>query len=317
MSPRGYSSYLSLSVDPGQPGRLKWILGLPSRLVRTVHWNRIRTPAPWLYVAGAVAGASLGAAVVLLTSGPWWLLVSAGLVAGAAVVWLVFAASAMTSARARGRLFSELRREIAGTFDPQGVVQRESQDYVERFHATSLPLYGLAQEWTGERSLGASAWGSGGEESSESLGLSHRREAGPSTVTLDVEVHSGTVDLAQFTEELCWQTQDYARPEYPMDLLRPAAPEDFDSSADPAVPVDLTRDTITILVDGEPHEFAQIAKGEHRWALRAFDHYTVMVKGEQHPLDGLHLVRVTDLTPYEQGTHEQGAYEPRTGQPDA
>ena len=129
-----------------RPVRGGW-WSVPLRLLQALRRHRAMAPAPYIYLAAAVAGTVLGAAVQATLGWPWWLL-AAGLVAA---VWLFFASTAFW---AGGRSSPSLGTELLRVVNPGRAMARDRRREVERLRAAPFPLYGLPPTWRGPRHLG-------------------------------------------------------------------------------------------------------------------------------------------------------------------
>jgi hypothetical protein len=155
-------------------------------------------------------------------------------------------------------------------------VQREQRELVERFRAAPLPLYGLPPSWSGPRYLGGlQGRGAGRELITTALSLGHGDPVVDHGPQLRVEVRAEQDGPEQAAADLVGNAG--GRP-------------------DPAW------SQVAILVDGLPATFAWLAEGRDWVAYAELEDRALVLQAHDLPVDGVELVRITDLEPYIQGT---------------
>jgi len=185
--------------------------------------------------------------------------------------------------------------------------ERERRRTERRFRGAPFPLYGLPPSWQGDRSLGGGGWSGRTGELISSLSLVHGalvEGEGPMLTVetaLPDEAHGGG-RLRVLAEEVwsgrAWtivQALDHLRAPWPIGLEFDATPP--------------SRTTELVVVDQVPVEFDVFSHPDHWVAASLVGGYRVTLEAERFPIQGLQLVRVTDLEPYMVGTRrfETGA----------
>lgn len=271
--------YTELLSEPRKP--------LPIRLVTAVLRQRRMLPAGRIYLAALGLGFALGVLVRLVFAWPWWPVP----IVLVAAVFLFFGSTAFWTAASRGETASAL----LWAWSPRRAAARDRRLQVDWFRAAPFPLYGLPPSWRGHRHLASSSWSRGpdGRTQVTSLGLGHGDRADPDAACLEVESlrdPSRGLHRRDLGDRLWLDTEGRHRsPQEVEDHMR--ASED-DAQQDPGWA------QVTVPVDGVPQAFRFLAR-EHCWAAYAdLGDHTVTLYASRFPMEGVELVRVTDVEPY-------------------
>lgn len=282
MASRGHGEYEQIPLAAGRRHLL------PVRLIRIILGARRLHPSPWIYIAAAVLGSSLGVAAQIAFGWPWWLVALLAVVA----VALFFLSTAFWGHPQRRDLGTQLLRELS----PSRARARTLRQQADLFRNAPFPLYGLPPSWQGLRHLASSAsgWGVDMPFQIEALGLGHGDPADTDGGYLHVETMADDSDPATRRRDLAewlWMETEEGRGQstagdwVQMLWARP----------DPAW------SSVTITVDGLPVEFAWFREADC-WAAQAdLDGCAVLLRAHRISLDAVELVRIADVEPYVRG----------------
>lgn len=180
----------------------------------------------------------------------------------------------------------ERRRSLAEALSRQDDLHRSAPS----------PLYGLPPSFEVPRMTGESQWAPRVE-----VELAHGGDfaAADQPSLRVVVVHEDRVDLDAELTDLLWKE---LRPAPPARLdegklrewLRPPSPEQRAT---------WQKGTATVVIEGASHEFAVLDAGDLQVAGLDCGGHAVILKARRWPLDGLELVRITDVEPYVEGWH--------------
>jgi hypothetical protein len=270
---------------------------VPIQLVQALRHHRTMIPVPATYLAATLLGAALGAAAQLLLGWPWWL-VAAGVVAA---VWLFFTSTAVWGA---GGSAQPLATDLLRVVRPRQAMEREYRQEVERFQAAPFPLYGLPPTWPGPRHLGGweDSWTKGQRPVTTALSLGHGDPLAEEGPQLRVEVRVEGVEPEPGMTMRVESQRQLAEDLWLAAALPAHDPaEHFKQLAAVRRRPDPAWSQVTIPVDGRPAGFEWLTEGRH-WVARAeLGDRTLTLRARDLPVEGVELVRVTDLEPYIEG----------------
>jgi hypothetical protein len=286
MGYRGSGQYAGhTEARGGGFGRALRMVGLPARLVQVVRQHRRAVPAPRIYLAAAALAAGLALAAALVLDAPWWLVPLTAAVA-AVVVEGVFATTALRHPGQRADVRADLKAAWLWAVAPRRARAHRRSEYAGKFRTAPFPVYGLQPAWQGLRYL--AGW------STEDDGTGYRT----SSLSLGHRAPSGELDVVSHTDAPEWELAEDLWSRAGADVGVLADDEFARRRPDPQWT------SANIPVEGTPHTFALLTEGDHWTAYLRRDGHTLVLHSESVPLEQVDLVRVTDLTPYEQGTWE-------------
>ena len=196
--------------------------------------------------------------------------------------------------------------------------ERERRRTERRFRTAPFPLYGLPSSWEGGRFLGGGSWGGvRGRQQTQSLSLVHGvlvEGEGPMLVvgTALPDEAGGGGYLRVLAEEL-WAGRANSVADAATRLRNRwvAHPHRAEFSPLPS------RTEEVASVEAQPVLFDVLSQPDH-WVGRArVGTFDVTIEGLEFVIQGLDLVRITDLGPYIRGTRRFEGEETSSGGPPA
>lgn len=181
--------------------------------------------------------------------------------------------------------------------------ERERRRRERRFRTAPFPLYGLPPSWEGGRFLGGGSWGGvRGRQQTHSLSLVHGvlvEGEGPMLVveTALPDEAGGGGSLRVLAEEL-WTGRANDVPDAATRLRNRWVGHPHRAEFSPLP----SRTGEAVLVEGRPVFFDVLSQLGHVVGRARVGTFDVTIEGSQFALQGVGLVRISDLGPYILGT---------------